>query len=140
MNPADEDLAPLVVIVDDEVDIATYIRFALEEHGFRVAAFSDAKSAEAALEISEPAAICLDLLMPKHSGLSLYKAIIESQRLHDCPVIIISGLSVRGDLPDLLQRAGGLPMPEAFIDKPIDIDDLIATLDSLLTANAGVER
>ena len=140
MNTGDERLVPLVVIVDDEVDIATYLRLALEEHGFRVATFSDAESAGAALEISEPAAICLDLLMPKHSGLSLYKAIVESPRLCRCPVIIISGLAVRGDLPDLLQRAGGLPMPEAFIDKPIDIDDFIATLDSLLAASAGVEQ
>ena len=139
MNTGEEGLAPLVVIVDDEVDIATYLRLAIERHGFRVAAFSDADSAEAALEDLEPAAICLDLLMPKHSGLSLYKKILESRRLRRCPVIIISGLAVRGDLPGLLQRAGGLPMPEAFIDKPIDIDDFISTLDSLLTANTGVE-
>jgi CheY-like chemotaxis protein len=137
MNTGEDRLAPLVVIVDDEVDIATYLRLALEEHGFRVATFSDAESAGTALEISEPAAICLDLLMPKHSGLSLYKSIIESPRLRRCPVIIISGLAVRGDLPDLLQRAGGLPMPQAFIDKPIDIDEFIATLDSLLVANTG---
>jgi twitching motility two-component system response regulator PilH len=140
MNTGEDGLAPLVVIVDDEVDIATYLRLALDRHGFRVAAFSDAESAEEALEISEPAAICLDLLMPKQSGLSLYKAIVESPRLCRCPVIIISGLAVRGDLPDLLQRAGELPMPQAFIDKPIDIDEFIATLESLLAANTGFER
>jgi CheY-like chemotaxis protein len=139
MNTDDEPLAPLVVIVDDEVDIGTYLRLALEEHGFRVATFSDAESAEAALEISEPAAICLDLLMPKHSGLSLYKTIVENPRLHGCPVIIMSGLAVRGELPELLQRAGGLPTPEVFIDKPINIDDFISTLESLLTADFGVE-
>ena len=138
MKTVEEDRAPLVVIVDDEVDIGTYLRLALEEHGFRVATFSDAESAVAALEISEPAAICLDLLMPRQSGLSLYKSIVESPRLHGCPVIIISGLAVRGDLPGLLERAGGLPMPVAFIDKPINIDDFISTLNSLLTASSGV--
>jgi CheY-like chemotaxis protein len=139
MITGNDRLAPLVVIVDDEVDIATYLRLALERHGFRVATFSDAESAEAALEDSQPAAICIDLLMPKHSGLSLYKAIVDSPRLRRCPVIIISGLAMREDLPDLLQRAGGLPMPKAFIDKPIDIDDFISTIDSLLAANSGVE-
>jgi CheY-like chemotaxis protein len=139
MTAGDNCLAPLVVIVDDEVDIGTYLRLALEEHGFRVATFSDVQSAAAALETSSPAAICLDLLMPEHSGLSLYKRIVESPRLRDCPVIIISGLAVHGDLPGLLQRAGGLPMPEAFIDKPINIADFISTLSVLLTAGSGVE-
>jgi len=139
MSTVEESLAPLVVIVDDEVDIVTYLRFALEEHGFRVAAFFDAETAKRALEDSEPAAVCLDLLMPKQTGLSLYKAIVESPRLRRCPVIIISGLAVRSDLPGLLKRAGGLPFPAAFIDKPINIDDFISTLDSILVANSGAE-
>lgn len=139
MKIIEESSVPLVVIVDDEVDITTYLRFALEEHGFRVAAYSDAESAEAALEVVEPSAICLDLLMPKHSGLSLYKAIVESPRLCRCPVVIMSGLAVRDDLAGLLLRAGGLPWPAAFIDKPIDIDAFISTLESLLSARTGVE-
>lgn len=139
MKAIEKSSVPLVVIVDDEVDITTYLRFALEEHGFRVAAFSDAESAEAALEVTEPDAICLDLLMPKHSGLSLYKAINESPRLSSCPVVIMSGLAVRGDLQALLESAGGLPWPAAFIDKPIDIDAFISTLESILSATTGVE-
>jgi len=138
MITGDDRLAPLVVIVDDEVDIATYLRLALEEHGFRVATFSDAESAKVALEDMEPDAVCLDLLMPKHSGLSLYKAIVEDPRLCRCPVIIISGLAMREDLPGLLQRAGDLPMPKAFIDKPIMIDDFVSTINSLVRADAGV--
>jgi DNA-binding response OmpR family regulator len=140
MITGDARLAPLVVIVDDEVDIVTYLRLALEEHGFRVATFYDAESAAAALDDMEPDAVCLDLLMPRHSGLSLYSAIVENPRLCSCPVIIISGLALRDDLPGLLERAGGLPMPKAFIDKPIDIDDFVSTIDSLLAANSGVER
>jgi DNA-binding response OmpR family regulator len=140
MKTGEEGLAPLVVIVDDEVDITTYLRFALEEHGFRVATFSDAESAKVALEMAEPDAICLDLLMPKHSGLSLYKAIVESPRLCTCPVVIMSGLAVRADLPGLLERAGKLPWPAAFIDKPIDIKDFVSILESFLCTRSGVDQ
>ena len=139
MSTDDTFTAPLVVIVDDEVDIATYLRLALEEHGYRVAAYSDAKSAEAALEASNPAVICLDLLMPEHSGLSLYKSIQQSPRLRRCPVVIISGLAMLGDLPELLERAGGLPMPQAYIDKPINIEDFISAIERLLAAASGGE-
>jgi twitching motility two-component system response regulator PilH len=137
MTTAENERAPLVLIVDDEVDIAVYLRLALEEHGFQVETFFDAEAAAAALAVLEPAAICLDLLMPKQSGLSLYKAIVDDPRLVGCPVVIISGLALRGDLPAMLQRAGGLPFPAAFIDKPINIDDFVSTLDSIIVANTG---
>jgi acetyl-CoA carboxylase beta subunit len=55
-------------------------------------------------------------------------------------VVIISGLAVRNELPKMLQRAGDLPMPAGFIDKPIDIDELLKTLASLLAADVGVDR
>ena len=138
MSHRDADRAPLVVIVDDAVDIVTYLRFALEEHGFRVMTFSDAESARSALERCEPDLVCLDLLMPRHTGLSLYAEIVRHPRLSRCPVVIMSGLAVRNDLPNLLRRAGDLPRPARFIDKPIDIDELLETLRALLVRNAGV--
>jgi DNA-binding response OmpR family regulator len=131
-------LAPLVVIVDDEVDITIFLRAALEEHGYRVATFSDAESARSELEELEPDLICLDLLMPRHTGLSLYAEIANNPRLGRCPVVIISGLTVRNDLPKMLERAGELPMPAGFIEKPIDIDELLQSLGALLGEDAGV--
>jgi DNA-binding response OmpR family regulator len=128
----------LVAIVDDEVDITTYLRLALEEHGFRVMTFSDAEEAKESLGKLEPDLICLDLLMPRHSGLSLYVEIVQDPRLRSCPVLIISGLAVRDDLPEILGRAGDLPTPSGFIDKPIDIDEFLATVIDLLESRRGV--
>jgi DNA-binding response OmpR family regulator len=140
MNHVDAKRGPLVVIVDDEVDITTYLRFALEEHGYRVMTFSDAESAKVALQGCEPDVVCLDLLMPRHTGLSLYAEIVHHARLSRCPVIIISGLAVRGDLPGMLRRAGDLPMPAGFIDKPIDIDELLKTLGAVLDGRPGAAQ
>jgi CheY-like chemotaxis protein len=137
MSTADDRRAPLVVIVDDEVDIVAYLQFALENHGFRVVAYSEVEAAGAALDASVPDAICLDLLMPKHSGLTLYKKIVESPRLSRCPVMIISGLALRNDLPSLLESAGGLPPPAAIVEKPINIEHVISTLESLLGVRNG---
>jgi DNA-binding response OmpR family regulator len=128
---------PLVAIVDDEVDITTFLRLALEEHGFRVMTFSDADAAMATFRQTEPDLICLDLLMPRHTGLSLYAEIVRDPRLSTCPVLIISGLAVRNDLPDMLQRAGDLPAPAGFIDKPIDIDEFLINVDAALGKNVG---
>jgi CheY-like chemotaxis protein len=138
MNQLANDRSPLVVIVDDEVDITTFLRLALEEHGYRVLTFEDAESAQASLQECEPDLVCLDLLMPRSTGLSLYAHIAGHPRLSRCPVVIISGLAVRNDLPRMLQRAGNLPLPAGFIDKPIDIDELVRTLDLVLAATAGI--
>ena len=137
MNEVPRPDAPLVLIVDDEVDITVFLRHALEEHGFAVDTYSDAGAAAAALAESNPDAICLDLLMPRQTGLSLYAGIVNDPHLSGCPVIIISGLAVRDDLDSMLRRAGGLPPPAAFLDKPIDIEHFIDTLEALLSTAAG---
>jgi DNA-binding response OmpR family regulator len=137
MNRADASRRPLVVVVDDEVDITTYLRLALEENGFHVMTFSDADAAINGLQQTEPDLICLDLLMPRHTGLSLYAEIVRDPRLRSCPVLIMSGLAVRNDLPDMLQRAGDLPPPAGLIDKPLDIDELLKCINTVLGDNVG---
>jgi two-component system phosphate regulon response regulator PhoB len=128
---------PLVVIVDDEVDITTFLRLALEENGFRVMTFTDADVVMTSLRQTEPDLICLDLLMPRHTGLSLYAEIVRDPRLSTCPVLIMSGLAVRTDFPDMLQRAGGLRPPAGLIDKPIDIDAFLKKVNAVLGRIVG---
>jgi len=139
MTGRNENRRALVVIVDDEADITTFLRLALEEHGVRAMTFSDAAAAMDALLQCDPDLICLDLLMPRHTGLSLYAELVHDSRLRRCPVLIMSGLAVRKDLPEMLERAGGLPPPAGLIDKPIDIDGFLQHVDSLLARNGGEE-
>lgn len=124
--------APLVAIVDDEVDIVTYLRLALEDQGFEVLEITDAERALDQLRAAGPDLICLDLLMPRHGGISVYSEVLEEPGLEGCPVVMMSGLEVRSELPALLERAGGLPLPVAFVEKPIDIGELLAVIVSVV--------
>ena len=123
--------APLVAIVDDEKDIVTYLRFALEDHGYRVMTITDSSTALERLIAAGPDVICLDLLMPKHTGVALYAEIIRHPDLAGCPVLIMSGLTPREDLPKLLEEAGGLPPPAWFVEKPIKAAQLLDALSEL---------
>ena len=123
--------SPLVAIVDDEQDIVTYLQLALEDHGYRVVAITESSTAIERLKATEPDFICLDLLMPKHTGVALYEEIVHSPDLEDCSVLIMSGLTQKDEFSSLLERAGGLPEPPRFLEKPIRIKQLLEALREL---------
>jgi DNA-binding response OmpR family regulator len=129
--------APLVALIDDEEDITTYLGLALEDAGYRVEKTNEAGEALALLQRSAPDLICLDLLMPDRTGVSLYAEICSHEQLGRVPVLILSGLGEREELSRMLTRAGELPAPAGFIDKPVEIESFLATLRELLAPPAG---
>lgn len=129
---------PVIALVDDEQDIITYLRVALEDNGYRVVATTDPALAPALLEETPPDVICLDILMPEHTGLALYGEIMRSPRLASVPVVILSGLNANDDLLSEIWNANGLPAPASFIEKPVDIEHLLRTLRAVLGHQVGV--
>lgn len=120
--------APLVAIVDDERDIVTYLELALQDHGYRVCTATESPTALEQVIAAGPDIICLDLLMPRHTGMALYAEIVRHPHLGQCPVLIMSGLTRKEDLSKLLEEAGGLPEPAGFLEKPIRIEQLLEAL------------
>ncbi len=129
--------APLVAIVDDEKDIVTYLRLALEDNGFQVFPITESATALERLAAAEPDVVCLDLLMPNHTGVALYAEIIRHPDLAGCPVLIMSGLTPKEDLPQILEEAGNLPQPAFFIEKPIRVELFIEALSEILRTAEG---
>jgi len=123
---------PTVAIVDDEEDITTYLRIALEDEGYRVVTTTDAAGALELLSLSRPDLICLDLLMPEQTGISLYASLVKHEQLAHVPIVILSGLTNREGLPAMLKQANELPEPAAFIEKPVDIEQFLRTVRQLL--------
>jgi DNA-binding response OmpR family regulator len=122
----------VIAIVDDEADITTYLRIALEDEGYRVVSTTDAASAMELLVSEKPDLICLDLLMPQQTGVSLYAKLVSHPTLRDVPIVMLSGLTNRDGLPAMLAEAGDLPQPASFIEKPVEIDQFLATVRRLL--------
>jgi len=127
---------PIVAIIDDEVDITTYLRLALEDNGYQVVVINEAGRALERVRDTLPDVILLDLLMPEMTGASLYGRIASDPLLGRTPVVILSGLEAREDLPGLLARQGGGRPPRAFIDKPVDIEEVLSIIGSILATGA----
>ncbi|MEZ5359733.1 MAG: response regulator [Candidatus Zixiibacteriota bacterium] len=119
-----------VLIIDDEIDVVAYLRAVLEDHGFECLV---ARSAESGLEViieQRPDLICLDIMMPGESGISLYLKLCGNKSLCDIPVFFISGMvkEEEFDFRNLVPNRD-IPRPRRYIEKPIDVLSFIRMVD-----------
>ena len=80
--------APLVLIIEDDIDLADIFSATLERAGFTTKNFYDGESALFNLPRMKPDLIILDLNLPKYSGANLFTFIRNDERLRDTWVII----------------------------------------------------
>jgi PAS domain S-box-containing protein len=120
------DLAPLILIVDDDPAVCSVARRALTRSGFKTI---EANNGGRALEIfmerkGEIAAVLLDLTMPELSG----DEVLERMRHLDSgvPVIISSGYS-EADVTARIGRHGCA----GFLQKPYEVVQLVTTFSQL---------
>jgi CheY-like chemotaxis protein len=118
-----------VMIVDDERSFLLSLAAKLRKHGYDVLT---AESAELALELlqrSLPAIIVADLLYGegKMTGLEFYQKVRENPRLKSTPFLLMSGIS-----DEFVVRAGMRLGVDNFIQKPFDLELLLATIEGKL--------
>lgn len=121
-----------ILIIDDEPDVITYLTAVLTSNGYKTFAVSDAKDAMESVKKVKPDLICLDIVMPRETGISFYSKLREDKKYGNIPVIIISGVVETGNFDFHSYVADDkLPLPESYMEKPIDVDNLIKTIEDL---------
>ncbi|MBW2560112.1 MAG: response regulator [Deltaproteobacteria bacterium] len=125
-----------VLTVDDDPDITIFVKTVLEENGYTPLV---ARNGEAGLSIARdesPDLIILDVLMPKQSGIRMYRELKSDESLKDIPVIILSGIAKRTFLrsQEALTEFGdeSIPEPDVYIEKPVEPVELAETLKGLI--------
>jgi len=110
-----------ILVVDDERDVATMLKFMLEKAGHRVEIAHDGAEALAALGLEpadagklEPDLAILDVMMPVIDGFEVCARMFEDPRTKDVPVIM---LTAKSGMRELHERT---PNVAAHIDKPFD--------------------
>jgi len=139
-----------ILIIDDEEDARSYYMAILEDEGFDFATAENGKEGlQKALE-EKPDLIFLDLMMPGGSGIKFFNEIKESEELHDIPVVMITGATqatgvdmksyvLERPYHDRKVQATGKDTetkPVEFLEKPVDPDDLIQTVNKVLGRKA----
>jgi len=125
-----------VLTVDDDPDIIAFVKTVLEENGYDPLI---ARNGEVGLDLArkeKPDLVILDVLMPKQSGIRMYRELRADQSLKDTPVIILSGIAKRTFLrsQEALTEFGDQPVPEPdlYIEKPVEPDELAETIKTFI--------
>src|SRR5687768_2083585 len=80
--------ATRVMLVDDSSVVRLMMRIALEADGFQIFDLPSAHNIERHAEEFKPQVIVCDLLMPGRDGLSVFRALQESDNTRHIPVIL----------------------------------------------------
>jgi len=122
-----------IVVVDDEADVSRYLSAALEDVGYEVHVGGNAEEGLALIRDVGPGLVCLDLVMPGRTGISLYLELRGIPELAGIPTVVVTGVA-RQDAEERLGLGRDLPAPDGYIEKPVDIPKFLETIDRLLTA------
>ena len=147
-------MAKRVLVIDDNQNTVKYLTVVLSEHGYEPSSACDGEEGLEMIRQSKPDLITLDVMMPKKSGLTLFKIIKKDEQLKDIPILMLTGVagileeedahkddtfehpydSLREALKTAIRkmRQDGLVKPEMFVDKPVDIESFVAKVQDLI--------
>lgn len=116
-------MAKKILIVDDEEDPRTYLETLFQENGYETATADDGDVAFEKLKEFKPDLVSLDIIMPSETGQKFYRKLCKDPEFSNIPVIICSGVTRYKEL--FSRDHATMPKPFAFIEKPIDRDELM---------------
>jgi twitching motility two-component system response regulator PilH len=125
-----------VLVVDDDPDIITFVVTVLEENSYTPLVAKNGEEGMVKIAEERPDLIILDVLMPKQSGIKMYRELKGDESLKNIPVIILSGIAKRTFLrsQEALTEFGSQPVPEpdAYIEKPVEPEELVEAIKKLI--------
>jgi two-component system, OmpR family, response regulator MprA len=104
-----------VLIVEDDKDAREAFTEVLEEEGYEVAQAVDGREAEVYLSDKRPAAIVLDLMMPRLDGWAV-ASMMRQGRLPQVPIVVVTAATDHWGYP---------APPNRVLKKPIDLQELL---------------
>jgi diguanylate cyclase (GGDEF)-like protein len=120
----------LLIVVDDDVDIARFVEVNLTLEGYDVLLAHDGEEALALIEEHQPALAIVDLMMPKVDGLQLTSRLRANPLTSAMPIIM---LTARGQTADKVM--GLTTGADDYLVKPFDTMELVARVRSTLRRN-----
>ncbi|HEY2964800.1 MAG TPA: response regulator transcription factor [Actinomycetota bacterium] len=122
----------MVLVVEDEIEIARIVRDYLRNAGFEVIVVGDGGSAVASIRSAKPDLLVLDLGLPGQDGLDVAR---EIRRWSDTPIVM---LTARGDETD---RIVGLELgADDYVVKPFSPKELVARVRAVLRRSRTAAR
>lgn len=129
-------MAKTIMIIEDETDIRDYLMAVLEDNGYETCSIEEHEPVHEAMAVFRPDMVIMDIMMPKRSGISIYKELRQSSEFSGIPVALITGVTPEiefmGNGFRLFVDDPSMEPPDGFVEKPIDLPALLALIEKLL--------
>ncbi len=120
-----------VLVVDDDPDVRSFVVTVLEENGYTPLVAQDGVEGLEKINADPPDLVILDVLMPRGSGIRLYRRLKTDNALKSVPVIMFTGIALRSFLRSqkvLEEFNGEVPKPDIYLEKPVEPEELIQAI------------
>jgi CheY-like chemotaxis protein len=114
----------LILVVDDEADLADMVALKLESLNYRTVKAFDGIDAWEKIKAEKPDLMILDVMMPRKNGYELCKEIKQDPQYKDIPVVLLTAVADHLATTTYTHLDGRTTPADDFISKPIDIDKL----------------
>lgn len=118
-----------VLVVDDDPDVRSFVVTVLEENQYTPLVAVDGVEGLEMIEKEKPDLVILDVLMPRGSGIRLYRHLKTDETLKTIPVIMFTGIALRSFLKSqkALEEFKGekVPEPDIYLEKPVEPQELV---------------
>lgn len=124
---------PLVLVVEDEPDLAATVEYNLRREGLGTrSAATAAEALGAAAAEPRPDLILLDLMLPDGSGIDVCQRLRASEVTADIPILMVTALAAESE-----RIAGFEAGADDYVIKPYSVRELLLRVKAMLRRTRG---
>ena len=120
----------LILIVEDDRLSMTLLSDFLNAHGYRVLKTSEGLEAINLAHDEQPDLILMDIRLPGINGFDVTRLLKQDSQTKAIPIIAVTAFATLGDETKALDSGCA-----AYITKPVNVDELLRTIGSFLSAS-----
>jgi DNA-binding response OmpR family regulator len=119
---------PLILLADDDLDIRTLVRLAIDHLEVDIIEAPDGEVALEEILVQAPDLVVLDVMMPGLTGWEVCKYIKQERpEYKDIRILMLTAVG-----ETVNQMTAPLYGANAYLDKPFDMDQIVTVIESLL--------
>ena len=122
----------ILVVEDNQLNLMLLSQL-LRVHGYQILQTPEGMEAIDLARVEQPDLILMDIGLPDISGLDVTRLLKQDDHTKAIPIIAVTAFAMPGDEKKALESGC-----DAYIAKPINIDNLLRAIQSILSSSPAV--